>query len=139
MGGRDCAAGRRPVTLASAPARPPGPAHAIHHRHPGHRPSDAGRAGRAVAQRILGGIERAAEENRPYLLGCPAGRSAAPVYAALGALAGMTRFDLSRLVLVLMDEYLVEGPARSPDIRCCAIRGRITAAAASPSTRSGRC
>jgi len=66
--------------------------------------------GRIVAQRILGGIERAAEENRPYLLGCPAGRSAAPVYAALGTLAGMTRFDLSRLVLVLMDEYLVEGP-----------------------------
>lgn len=68
--------------------------------------------GRAVAQRILGGIERAAEENRPYLLGCPAGRSAAPVYAALGTLAGMTRFDLSLLVLVLMDEYLIEGPAK---------------------------
>ncbi|MGF6233092.1 glucosamine-6-phosphate deaminase [Inquilinus ginsengisoli] len=67
--------------------------------------------GRAVAQRILGGIERATEESRPYLLGCPAGRSAAPVYAALGALAGMTRFDLSRLVLVMMDEYLVEGPS----------------------------
>ncbi|MGK9234282.1 6-phosphogluconolactonase [Inquilinus limosus] len=66
--------------------------------------------GHAVAQRILGGIERAAEENRPYLLGCPAGRSARPVYTALGALAGMTRFDLSRLVLVMMDEYLAEGP-----------------------------
>ena len=94
--------------------------------------------GRAVAQRILGGIERAAEESRPYLLGCPAGRSAAPVYAALGALAGMTRFDLSRLVLVMMDEYLVEGPAGAGH-RCCAIRGRITAAAVLPSTRSGPC
>lgn len=66
--------------------------------------------GRAIAQRILGGIERAAEENRRYLLGCPAGRTAMPVYAALGALAGMTRFDLSGLVLVIMDEYLVDGP-----------------------------
>ena len=66
--------------------------------------------GRTVAQRILGGIERAAEENRPYLLGCPAGRSVKPVFAALGALAGMARFDLSRLVLVMMDEYLGEGP-----------------------------
>ena len=66
--------------------------------------------GRVIAQRILGGIERAAEENRPYLLGCPSGRSAKPVYAALGALAGMTRFDLSRLVVVMMDEYMVDGP-----------------------------
>ncbi|KGM34553.1 hypothetical protein P409_09590 [Inquilinus limosus MP06] len=70
--------------------------------------------GRAIAQRILGGIERAAEENRPYLLGCPAGRTAVPVYAALGAMAGMTRFDLSGLVLVMMDEYLVEGPGKEP-------------------------
>ena len=66
--------------------------------------------GRIIAQRILAGIERAAEENRPYLLGCPSGRSAKPVYAALGALAGMSRFDLSRLVLVMMDEYMVDGP-----------------------------
>ncbi|WP_395679494.1 6-phosphogluconolactonase [Inquilinus sp.] len=74
--------------------------------------------GRSVAQRILAGIERAAEENRPYLLGSPAGRSAVPVYAALGALAGMTKFDLSRLVLVMMDEYLVEGPDPGHPVLC---------------------
>lgn len=44
---------------------------------------------------------------RPFLLGCPGGRSARPVYAALAR----RRLDLARLVIVMMDEYVRETAA----------------------------
>ncbi|PWJ47596.1 glucosamine-6-phosphate deaminase [Quadrisphaera granulorum] len=52
-----------------------------------------------VAQRLH------ASGPHPFLLGCPSGRSAHPTYRALArrAAAGL---DVSRLVVVLMDEYL---------------------------------
>lgn len=41
-----------------------------------------------------------------FLLGCPGGRSPAPVYAALARIAAARRLDLSSLVIVMMDDYV---------------------------------
>ncbi|HEY3396997.1 MAG TPA: 6-phosphogluconolactonase [Armatimonadota bacterium] len=62
--------------------------------------------GEALAGIILRGVAAASREGRRYLLGCPGGRSAVSTYEALGAQAA----DLSGLVIVMMDEYLVPGP-----------------------------
>jgi glucosamine-6-phosphate deaminase len=42
----------------------------------------------------------------PFLLGCPGGRSPRPVYAAFARLAAARDLDLSRLIIVMMDDYL---------------------------------
>ncbi len=63
--------------------------------------------GDALAREILKGIESARREGRSYLLGCPAGRTLRPTYSALAALAAGREADLSRLVVAMMDEYLV--------------------------------
>ena len=61
--------------------------------------------GEAVAQDIAA---RMAGRDR-FLLGCPGGRSPKPVYAALARKTGL---DLSRLIIVMMDDYLTtEGGA----------------------------
>jgi len=63
--------------------------------------------GEHLAARI---VDRAASR-RPFLLGCPTGRTPRPIYAALDGA------DLSNVVLVMMDEYLVDGrcaPASEP-------------------------
>jgi glucosamine-6-phosphate deaminase len=65
--------------------------------------------GAALAREILAGIHVARLEGRPYLLGCPGGRTAKPVYAAMGRLAAETGADLSGVVIVMMDEYMVDG------------------------------
>ena len=57
--------------------------------------------GKAVAHDLA---TRIAAKTGPFLLGCPGGRSPRPVYAALAA----HRLDLSRLVIVMMDDYLIE-------------------------------
>lgn len=49
---------------------------------------------------------------RPFLLGCPSGRTAAPVYAALARKAAEGA-DLSRLIIVMMDDYVVPGAGGS--------------------------
>ncbi len=43
-----------------------------------------------------------------FLLGCPGGRSPKPVYAALSRIAGERGLDLSRLIIVMMDDYLTQ-------------------------------
>ncbi len=59
--------------------------------------------GEAVAEHILARV--AAASGRRFLLGCPSGRTALPVYEALArhARAGA---DVSNLVIVMMDDYL---------------------------------
>ena len=57
--------------------------------------------GEAVAADIASRIGRGGR----FLLGCPGGRSPKPVYAAL---ARMADFDLSSVVIVMMDDYLIE-------------------------------
>ena len=59
--------------------------------------------GKAVAHDLA---TRIAAKTGPFLLGCPGGRSPRPVYAALAAL----RLDLSRLIIVMMDDYLIATP-----------------------------
>ncbi|WP_293868534.1 6-phosphogluconolactonase [uncultured Alsobacter sp.] len=64
--------------------------------------------GEAVAASLLPGFADAARNGKSYLLGCPGGRSPKPVYEALGRRLAARPIDLSRLVIVMMDEYLVE-------------------------------
>lgn len=45
-----------------------------------------------------------------FLLGCPGGRSARTTYEHLARRAAERRLDLSGLVIVMMDEYVVPGP-----------------------------
>ena len=64
----------------------------------------AAEIGCIVAQDIARRM-KAVEGARKFLLGCPGGRSARPIYAALAR----QQLDLSGLIIVMMDEYLVQG------------------------------
>lgn len=68
--------------------------------------------GAALAADILA----LAARQRPLLLGCPGGRSLRTTYRALGRLAAQHHADLSGLVIVMMDEYLV--PQGGHLVRC---------------------
>ncbi|SDR92945.1 6-phosphogluconolactonase [Actinopolymorpha singaporensis] len=74
--------------------------------------TDADALGRSLAAEIADGIEAANSRGRRYLLGCPGGRSAMTTYAALADQVCIRRLDLSRLVIVMMDEYVEAGPTR---------------------------
>ena len=63
-------------------------------------------AGTLVAERILDAYVRT---DGPFHLGCPAGRTPRTTYEALGRLAAARGVELDRLVVVMMDEYLVDG------------------------------
>jgi len=63
--------------------------------------------GQAVATDIA---DRFAAKTGPFLLGCPGGRSPRPVYAALADLVAKSGLDVSRLTIVMMDDYLIETP-----------------------------
>jgi glucosamine-6-phosphate deaminase len=67
--------------------------------------------GKLVAERLLSSIERARVAGARFLLGCPTGRTPRPVYGALARQLAETPQDLSHLVLVMMDEYLVTAGA----------------------------
>ncbi len=66
--------------------------------------------GAHIAERIVTGIQAANEADNAYLLGCPGGRSAMPVYEALAEKLASGTVDCSRLVIAMMDEYLLAGP-----------------------------
>ena len=65
--------------------------------------------GEDIAARLLERIERARLAARRFLLGCPTGRSPKPVFAAMARRLAVNPQDLSHLVFVMMDEYLVQG------------------------------
>lgn len=65
---------------------------------------DANSIGTVTAELILERMDRKA--GRPFLLGCPSGRTAGPVYAALARKAAEGA-DLSTLTIVMMDDYVV--------------------------------
>ncbi len=70
--------------------------------------------GEYLAPRLLDRIEAARTHGRRFLLGCPTGRTPRPIYAALGREVARRKQDISHLVLVMMDEYLVrDGDALS--------------------------
>jgi glucosamine-6-phosphate deaminase len=62
-----------------------------------------------IATRLLSRIGQARESGRHFLLGCPTGRTPKPIFAAMAQHVATTQHDLSHVVLVMMDEYLVEG------------------------------
>lgn len=64
--------------------------------------------GRELATEIVALFE-ANEGGGQFLLGCPGGRSLQSTYVALAHLAHQQELDLSQLVIVMMDEYLVSG------------------------------
>ena len=66
--------------------------------------------GGQLAGRIVAGIRAANEAGRAYVLGCPGGRSAMPVYEALAAKLAAEALDCSLLIIAMMDEYLLAGP-----------------------------
>jgi glucosamine-6-phosphate deaminase len=61
--------------------------------------------GRALAALIADEIA-AAGPGRPFLLGCPSGRSPHSTYLALAREVAVRELDLSGLVIVMMDEYV---------------------------------
>ena len=63
--------------------------------------------GEALAARLLARIEAARPSGRPFLLGCPTGRTPRPVFGAMARQVAASGQDLAHLVLVMMDEYLV--------------------------------
>ena len=63
--------------------------------------------GRTLAAEIASEIEDAARAGRPYVLGCPGGRSAHSTYAALAREVAARGLHLGHLVIVMMDEYVV--------------------------------
>jgi glucosamine-6-phosphate deaminase len=65
--------------------------------------------GEDVAERLLHRIAQARLTGSRFLLGCPTGRTPRPVYGAMARRLAETRQDISHLVLVMMDEYLVPG------------------------------
>lgn len=69
---------------------------------------DAESLGEALAHEILDGLAATPSDGR-YLLGCPSGRSLRSTYQALARLVP-PETDLSRLVIVMMDEYVVGEP-----------------------------
>lgn len=62
-----------------------------------------------LATRLLQYIERAHKSGARFVLGCPTGRSPRPVFSAMAKQLAETTQDISHLVLVMMDEYLVPG------------------------------
>lgn len=66
--------------------------------------------GGALALRILAEVEAANAGGHGYVLGCPGGRSPMPVYEALAEQLSARPLDCSRLVVAMMDEYLLTGP-----------------------------
>lgn len=63
--------------------------------------------GEELAGRLLSRIERARIASRRFLLGWPTGRSPKPLVAAMARRLAKTPQDLSHVVFVMMDEYLV--------------------------------
>jgi len=63
--------------------------------------------GLALAQRIVDGVRQAGRQGRRYLLGCPGGRSPLSTYRALPEVAAQQSVDLSPLVVVMMDDYVI--------------------------------
>jgi glucosamine-6-phosphate deaminase len=64
-------------------------------------------AGVLAAERILDRLA-ATDASREFLLACPAGRSPLSTYRALGRFAGERGQDLSRVVIAMIDEYVIE-------------------------------
>jgi glucosamine-6-phosphate deaminase len=86
--------------------------------------ADATALGDALAAEIVAGIQSARDQGRDYLLGCPGGRSPRSTYAALAHEVHDRRLDLSHVVIVMMDDYVVRDGAsyaRVPATMHCSV------------------
>ena len=63
--------------------------------------------GEHLSKRLLSRIERARVSGKRFVLGCPTGRTPRPIYGAMARQLAEKPQNLSHLVLVMMDEYLV--------------------------------
>lgn len=63
--------------------------------------------GADIAGRIVEKIDLARDSGRRFLLGCPTGRTPRPIYRAIEEKLKASRSDISNVVLVMMDEYLI--------------------------------
>ncbi|GIH15595.1 6-phosphogluconolactonase [Rugosimonospora africana] len=68
--------------------------------------ADPDHLGRSLATLIADALATAAESGRPFLLGCPGGRSALSTYQALAEQVAGRGLDLRHMVVVMMDEYV---------------------------------
>jgi glucosamine-6-phosphate deaminase len=85
-------------------------------------------AGEVLASLIADEIENG-DQAQPFVLGCPSGRSPLSTYIALAEEVRRRRLDLTRVILVMMDEYVesVEGVLKRIDERSahsCALFAR---------------
>jgi glucosamine-6-phosphate deaminase len=67
--------------------------------------------GEQVAHRVLARIGKARWFDKRFVLGCPTGRTPRPIYRALAKQLAEKPEDLSHVVVVMMDEYLVAAGA----------------------------
>ena len=63
--------------------------------------------GDQLARELLERIARARDAGKSFILGLPTGRTPRPIYEAMANRIAETKQDLSHLILVMMDEYLV--------------------------------
>jgi glucosamine-6-phosphate deaminase len=68
--------------------------------------------GEYLAPLLLQHIESRRLERKRFHLGCPTGRTPRPIYSAMARWLAEKPQDLSHLVLVMMDEYLVSEGGR---------------------------
>lgn len=68
--------------------------------------------GEDVAARLLDRFETSRRARRSFLLGCPTGRTPQPIYDAIAQRLAERHQDISHLVLVMMDEYLIRDGAK---------------------------
>jgi glucosamine-6-phosphate deaminase len=76
--------------------------------------ADAESAGEHVATMIATLVGAAMETASTAVVGCPAGRTPGTTYAALGRIAARDALDLTRLRIVMMDEYVEPGRCVEP-------------------------
>ena len=60
-----------------------------------------------LAPRLLARIDAARTAGKQFLLGCPTGRTPRPIFDAIAHRLAETKQDVSNVVIVMMDEYLV--------------------------------
>src|SRR5262245_29491261 len=75
-----------------------------------------GALGQALAADLLTRINTAKTAGRQFLLGCPSGRSLQTTFQALGQQAEQVGADLSHLVIVMMDDYVL--PSSDGFVHC---------------------
>ena len=64
--------------------------------------------GEHVAQQLLELFDQARQRAKPFLLGCPTGRTPRPIYSALAKRLAQNKPDISHVFLVMMDEYVIK-------------------------------